>query len=318
MRYLAVSFAAAKAAPSQSPAWFQGQEATASHWGAAFLVVYPIEFMLLSVTKLLILDRMIFFAAATAAEWSPAPMERRITRLAVAARVTMIAVVAGNCLGVLGNVVAAVYWIQGANQHSQAAAAFAGNYTSQAIDLASAARQTHELGEKFSSIQKFSEVVVLLLIIVAFAVASALCSRRINSTVRRSADLAAAQHLRAQILGTTAVVFVTFLLRTIFSTMFAVADALQNDGEPNCSGLCEGCKNVYTHIQVWVHYTPEFRMVVILISSPLALLVALWGMTSKRTLQLMQLRFGCMLGQKTANALLPLNGKQQQVLNPSA
>ena len=41
-------------------------------------------------------------------------------------------------------------------------------------------------------------------------------------------------------------------------------------------------------MQVWLIYTPEFQLVVMLISSPLALLVALWGMTSERTLQQME------------------------------
>ena len=34
--------------------------------------------------------------------------------------------------------------------------------------------------------------------------------------------------------------------------------------------------------------TPEFQLIVVLISSPLALLVALWGMTSEQTLQHMR------------------------------
>jgi len=33
-------------------------------------------------------------------------------------------------------------------------------------------------------------------------------------------------------------------------------------------------------------FTPQLQLSVVLISSPLALLVALWGMTSQRTLQL--------------------------------
>jgi hypothetical protein len=36
-------------------------------------------------------------------------------------------------------------------------------------------------------------------------------------------------------------------------------------------------------------YTPQFQLTIILISSPVALLVALWGMTPKSTLQTMQL-----------------------------
>ena len=35
-------------------------------------------------------------------------------------------------------------------------------------------------------------------------------------------------------------------------------------------------------------YTPEFLVCIVLVSEPLALLVALWGMTSEHTLQLMR------------------------------
>jgi hypothetical protein len=35
-------------------------------------------------------------------------------------------------------------------------------------------------------------------------------------------------------------------------------------------------------------YTPEFQLTIVLISSPLTLLVALWGMTTRFTLQLMK------------------------------
>jgi hypothetical protein len=50
------------------------------------------------------------------------------------------------------------------------------------------------------------------------------------------------------------------------------------------------CYNMYTFMKAWLFYTPEFQLTVELISSPLTLLVALWGMTSKHTLRLMQSR----------------------------
>jgi hypothetical protein len=37
-----------------------------------------------------------------------------------------------------------------------------------------------------------------------------------------------------------------------------------------------------------MNYTPEFQPMIVLVSSPVALLVALWGMTPKATLQLMK------------------------------
>jgi hypothetical protein len=89
--------------------------------------------------------------------------------------------------------------------------------------------------------------------------------------------------------ATTAFVFVTFLLRATYSAMTAVSDLLQ-DNRNAClsSNECDSkCYNVYYLVRTWLIFTPEFQIVVVLISSPLALLVALWGMTSKRALNLM-------------------------------
>ena len=53
--------------------------------------------------------------------------------------------------------------------------------------------------------------------------------------------------------------------------------------------LCDPtCHNEFTHINQWASRTPEFQVTVVLVSSPLTLLVALWGMTSKQTLQAMK------------------------------
>jgi len=78
----------------------------------------------------------------------------------------------------------------------------------------------------------------------------------------------------------------------VYSTMYALAYELQDfSAVTSCpsSSLCDAsCYNVYRLMQLWLIYTPEFQLMVELISSPLALLVALWGMTSDRALQQMQ------------------------------
>jgi hypothetical protein len=40
----------------------------------------------------------------------------------------------------------------------------------------------------------------------------------------------------------------------------------------------------------WMDYIPQFQLMVVLISSPLSLMVALWGMTSKKLLKMMSYR----------------------------
>jgi hypothetical protein len=90
-----------------------------------------------------------------------------------------------------------------------------------------------------------------------------------------SASAATGRALRRRILATTAFVFVTFLLRCVLSTTLALSYELR-DFEKPC------------HFVGWATYTPAFESTIILISSPLTLLVALWGMTSNASLQLMK------------------------------
>ena len=62
------------------------------------------------------------------------------------------------------------------------------------------------------------------------AVVGAACARRVSSALLNMNDAAAAagRQLRLQIVGTAAFVFVTFLLRAVYSTINALAFELQN------------------------------------------------------------------------------------------
>jgi len=144
-------------------------------------------------------------------------------------------------------------------------------------------------------VQSFCEVAVLLLILVAFVVAGVACARVVSSRLlavdAASASAAAGRELRRRMVVTTAVVFVAFVVRSVQSTMLAVARQLQ-DGTNICAGVttpCDAsCFNVFTHIGQWAARTPEFQVTIVLVSSPLTLLVALWGMTSRQTLHAMK------------------------------
>jgi hypothetical protein len=52
--------------------------------------------------------------------------------------------------------------------------------------------------------------------------------------------------------------------------------------------LCDPCYNEYTHFMVWMVRVPEYQTMIVLVSSPVALLVALYGMTSQHLLQLVK------------------------------
>ena len=95
--------------------------------------------------------------------------------------------------------------------------------------------------------------------------------------------------LRLRFVGATAFVFVAFVLRATFSTqMSAVAYQLRDITTKSCPGDCDECHNAYDLFTQWMSYAPQFQLMIELVSSPLALLVALWGMTSKATLYLMK------------------------------
>ncbi len=238
--------------------------------------------------KLLVLDRMITFAVARE--------HGKAERWSKWGRVVMTVVVTGNLVGLGGNIASAVFYKEAVDLAAAVAAGFAANSTS-AADNGSLASQTLAyakalgLGQSTGSFQEFSEVAVLLIIIASFTVTGAICSRRIAASLRTmnsQTHRVAGQQLRLQLVVTVAAVFVTFLLRAVFSTIYALASASQKteDACPNqkinrCDTACYTTSNLMLR---WLTATPEFQATVVLIASPLSLLVALWGMTSKRML----------------------------------
>jgi len=272
--------------PGLTNAQFQSFAAQTQYWGVAFYVTYAMEFLCLSVAKLLVLHRMADFAVAKRHVMSRG--------LAVGGRVVMAVVVVGNVAGLCGNVAAAVYSKEAGDLFMAASVAYAANNTDAGVAFYNLTDPVISVATEAGSVQQFCEVAVLLIIILAFAAVGVACARRVSSSLRSMNDAheAAGRQLQRQIVGTTAFVFVTFLLRTVFSIMNALANGLQNDAAL-CANNCDpSCNNVWEIIQYWLQLTPEFQLSVELISSPLALLVALWGMTSKRALQRMKSRRG--------------------------
>jgi hypothetical protein len=188
--------------------------------------------------------------------------------------------------------------MKAAGAYSSASAYYAANSTdvSAIKGYLSLGLEEAQLGGSIASVQRFSEVAVLLLILVSFIAVGVLSARRVSSRLLEvdaaSAVAATGRAVRRQMVGITAFVFVTFLLRSVVSTIASVSHELRNFDKPcpesDKSIYCDTCRNVYTHITGWMLFTPEFESTVVLISSPVALLVALWGMTSKSTLHLMR------------------------------
>jgi hypothetical protein len=256
-------------------------------WVSVFYVMYAIEFLCLSAARLMVLDRMSLFAAGQD--------EGRRKRWAAGARIVMAVVVLGNAVGLAANVAAAVHGQKAAKAASIASVLYAANNTQVAFESASLSQTESQLAVSIAAVQSFCEVAVLLLVVAAFILVGVVCTRLVSSRLLavdvESALASEVRQLRRQIVVTTVVVFVTLVLRSVQSTMFAVARQLQDTSRrcPGVTGFCNpSCHNQFTHMLVWMLRTPEFQVTVVLLSSPLTLLVALWGMTSEQTLHAMK------------------------------
>lgn len=266
--------------------------ASSANWQAGFAVNYAVEFLCLTAAQLMVLDRMSDFAMP-----SGQVTDDDKKRWTLWERIVLAAVVTVSIVGVSGNVAAVPYWVLAASYSSSAYSSFYKNNLEESSDLARTSKHYYDTGYDVAAVQMACEVAVLLLIICTFAVVGFYCLRRVRSimasaTTHSPASSAEGNHLRKQILFTTGVVFVTFLIRSVQSTMQALAFALSNVDEicpKGDFGLCDpDCYNTWTHMLRWMQRTPQFQVTIVVISSPFALVVALWGMTSPSALKLMR------------------------------
>ncbi len=130
---------------------------------------------------------------------------------------------------------------------------------------------------------------------------------------RTVATVSSAKRLHRQIVITAAAILITFLPLATFATMQAISNVREDFDSGSCWPPCSevvvqkfvgGCRmpyNQFTHMNIYLMFTPELQLVAVLLSSPLVHLVALWGMTSDRTLLAMK-----MVDARTAAARLEL------------
>ncbi len=273
---------------------------------------YPFAFCCIAIAKLLVLDRMLGYSRRQTAV-TP-------SRCSFLFRVLIASIIVGNTTGLCGNIAAATFFFEAARSYDFAASA---NTSATSVWLTTAQSQTSH-GVKASATLFGFETLMLLLIVVAISVAGSVTSRHILSAIRRvkscqledrlvsvlahrsieetsalkaSADrvVQAGERMRRQVLCTCIVVFVSFLLRAVYTTMFTLVTAMQiNAGVVNScpayTNRCSNCYNVYSHVLVWLLYTPQFHFSVALVCQPVALLVTLWGMTSGHTTDVMKSR----------------------------
>ena len=146
-----------------------------------------------------------------------------------------------------------------------------------------------------------------LLIVIAYVAVGVLSARRVSLALRGVEKKRAVQKLynpgqaeppvfkeatmqgrslRLRVVGTTAFIFVAFVVRTAYSLMKLVAT--EQSVEEKCLSCDASCSDGTIFLVRLKAPQPEVFYVVRIISSPLPLLVALWGMTPKAMLRMMK------------------------------
>ena len=86
----------------------------------------------------------------------------------LAGRVLLAAVILGNIIGLLGSIVAAVYYSQSSEYSAAGAVAWAANGTAAGKSYELQAKKRAKIADAVASVQRFSEVCVLRVIITDF------------------------------------------------------------------------------------------------------------------------------------------------------
>ena len=270
----------------------------ALRWLVVYLLAYPFTFCCLVTAKLLVLGRLTEFSKLKA---------HASSRWSMLGRALVGTIVVGNVVGLCCNVAGSVFMLKVADSYERVASE---NVSSTLF--VNASRYELQTGINLSGVLFGFEAIILPLIVVAFVVLGAVSVRRIRAAMtavqkaqltsmlgatdivgfggaRRASEASfiSGRRLKRQILGTCGILFVSFSIRTVLSTMLAVG-AVFGDSNDGTLSRCDEHLNNLAHMLVWILYTPEFFVVPTLLSQPVTLLVTLWGMTSGQTIAVMR------------------------------
>ena len=135
----------------------------------------------------------------------------------------------------------------------------------------------------------------LVIMLVSFLAAGVFSIRRFSKgDTNRSSEVGRKNSkVRLQIIVTVLTVFVTFLMRSVYAAALAASRrgrfVTPFKGNARCgasaSVFCDPCQDLGVVVQSWLYLYPAFSFTVFLLSSPVTILVALWGMTTGHILQ---------------------------------
>jgi hypothetical protein len=159
--------------------------------------------------------------------------------------------------------------------------------------------KTQRQFEALHGVFDVSESACLVFVVATFLAVAALCAGRVARILRQPAPPAADSSIRnqndmktimRQIIITCAVVFLSLVCRAVVSILWAYVMIDLSDGSDHSCAVelvpdpCNPCHDVAFLMFQWMRNTPELTILGYDFPSPVALLIAVWGMTSQRLL----------------------------------
>ena len=266
-------------------------DAVASEWQIAFNVLYPIEFLFLSLVQTIIFTRLTKVVSSAS---KSAVLKRRINLLY---RVVRAIVLASCIVGICSNIPTNVRMYEVAQAYRKEGDAWSNGDAA----AAAAARDERLLAEEhaqvLSSIQIFAEIVAMLAIFTSYITSGFYCIQIQKAASSATSNQELAKHdarmksVRRQILITVFVTFVSLLLRTVFAFLNGLSSVLYRSQKTRfsvgCSSSdedpCADCNSQWEIIDSFLAFSPNFQCWITFVAEPMTLLVSLWGMIASRT-----------------------------------
>ena len=169
-------------------------------------------------------------------------------------------------------------------------------------------------GLTFAGYGSICEGCSLVIMLFSFIIAGALCIRRFYSGAPNNSTETGRRviKVRCQIIATVSTVFFTFLIRAAYAAVlatsrqggnvFSTTFSLGKEGyQSKCESfdLCNPCQGLGIIVQLWMYLFPAFSFTVFLLSSPVTILVALWGMTADSSLPSLEWKWSSIFRKKT-------------------
>jgi hypothetical protein len=286
--------------------------AESRYYTTAEYIFYPFEMASVILALMLVLHRVKGFAFGT--HQARTEQQQRVKRIVVRSFVG--AILSLIVLSICSCFAASAYFHKGASLNAAAASAFALDDAAEGNELRQEARETQSRGDAVIAIARWADVCMLLMTVAAFVAMTVLCSKvfaaalrtlfaaekKMTEMMETSPGPAAAgsiaqgrklivdasnegRVLKRKIITTFTFAFLSLILRTVLTLIYALASSGQNNSNTCAFSYCATCKNVWSNVHGWLLYTPSFQMIAVLVSSPVAMMVSLWGMSGVGALE---------------------------------